>query len=251
MQCEGTKDIKVLQISCSDADRELPPLRAAIEAMKKSLQTTGQISPIGVHPVTRNTYRVIVGATRFRAASELGWTTIRASIWNGSANDFLIHQLAENVERRDLSAEQRRNMRAKIRELQRQQVANVKAAKGGRGRKGGLREAARDAGIPRATARRRAGKLGHNIESGPVSAPAAEPQIAPLELTVPAPAAEPRTVPSASSAYATRKVTFDLKEAEYRPLIKKCEGERISISEGIRRAIREWIKPASVDQAAA
>jgi hypothetical protein len=41
--------------------------------------------------------------------------------------------------------------------------------KGSRGRKGGLAQAAREAGVERTTARRRAGKRGHNIESAQVS----------------------------------------------------------------------------------
>ena len=43
------------------------------------------------------------------------------------------------------------------------------AGRDGRGRKGGLREAAREASVARMTAQRRAGKLAQNEIGGPVS----------------------------------------------------------------------------------
>jgi hypothetical protein len=56
-------------------------------------------------------------------------------------------------------------------------MAKVQPAKGGRGRIGGLRAAARDAGVSWGTARRRRrAKLGQNIESGPISDPVASSQ---------------------------------------------------------------------------
>lgn len=48
----------------------------------------------------------------------------------------------------------------------------VEPAKGGRGKKGGVREAARQAGVPETTARRRTDKPRHNTKNGAVSVPA-------------------------------------------------------------------------------
>jgi ParB-like chromosome segregation protein Spo0J len=223
MLCEKTKDIRVLSVSCSDDQRYLPPTSAAIEAMKESLKAHGQINPIGVYPITSNTYRLISGATRFRAASEMGWRTIRASIWSGSAVDYQIHELTENIDRRELDAKQRREMRAKIKELQRQQFANVAPSKGGRGRKGGLREAARQEGIPRTTAqdRQREAKLAENDDKRPVSA------------------AAPAAPPTPSSAFANKKYTIDIPLGDFRRLTVWCQRQNISIAEGMRRIIRE------------
>jgi len=227
MQCEQTRGIRVMQVSCDDTDRVLPPTRTAIEAMKESLRQSGQISEISVHPVTRNSYRVIAGATRLRAAAELGWKTIRASIWSGSAIDFQIHELTENVERRELTGKQRRDMRGKIKELQRQRLANVAPGKGGRGKKGGLREQAREMGVPRTTAqRRRETKVAQNIENGPVSAP-------PAETTK---AAQPVASPS---EFEKKKFTIEMTNGLFLRLVAWSEAENISVSEAIRRIIRE------------
>ena len=125
MICENTKDINVLHVACSDKERHLPPTSAAIAIMKLSLEKNGQINPIGVYPITRNTYRLISGATRFRAATELGWQKIRASIWSGTDIDFQLHELTENVDRRELSGKLRKEMKAKIKALQKLRLANV------------------------------------------------------------------------------------------------------------------------------
>lgn len=238
MRCEKTKDIAVVQISCSDDARYLPPTAAAVEAMKKSLQACGQINAIGVHPVTHNTYRVISGATRFRAASSSGWKTIRASIWVGSAADYEIHELTENADRRDVTAEQRREMRARVTELQRQRLADVEPSKGGRGKKGGLREAARQAGMPKSTAhdRQREAKLSENDDKRTVSAPDA-----------PTPAVAPVPAPTPASAYARTKVTFELTLGDYRRLCALCDRTNISQSEMLRRFVRAGLDSAEAD----
>jgi hypothetical protein len=169
MKHERTRDITIMNVSYSAADRYLKPSRDAIREMKLSLQLTGQISPIGVYPITTHKFRLIYGATRFVAAMELGWKTILASVFSGHPDDFRIYELSENVERRDLSTEQRQAMKKEILELQSKRLAEVEPAVGGRGHKGGLREAARRAGISEPTARRR--KLRQNDSSDAVSDP--------------------------------------------------------------------------------
>jgi ParB-like nuclease domain len=211
MQYERTKDIKVLQISCSDSERYLPPEPIAVETMKKLLRDLGQIHPISVYPITRNSYRLISGATRFRAAVALQWKTIRASIWTGSAIDFEIHELAENVGRHELSAAKRKEMRAKIKELQARQLANIAPSKGGRGKKGGLADAARQADMPRSTAQRRQAKPAHNPKSGQVS------------------------------RFATYKFAFEMPMPDYERLVEWCRAQNISRSDGLRRVLREWL----------
>jgi hypothetical protein len=167
MRRVATREIKVLHVACGDGDRYLKPTPEAVEAMKKSLQEHGQINPISVYQIVRGKYRLIAGATRFRAASALHWDTILATIWSGSSLDFKIHELIENVDRRELAASQRREIKVKIKELQRERMAAVVPAEGGRGHKGGIREAARQMGIPEATAR----KLRQDHGSDAVSKP--------------------------------------------------------------------------------
>lgn len=126
MQYEQTKDIRIMQISCNDDGRFLPVTRAAIDVMKRSLEEHGQMNPISVYPVSRGTYRVIAGATRFRAASELKWDTIRATIWTGSALDFQILELADNL---DCHPGKRRAIKSRMIKLQHERAAALKAAR--------------------------------------------------------------------------------------------------------------------------
>lgn len=226
MTCEQTKQIKVLQISCRDSDRHLPPQRSAIEAMKKSLEAVGQVTPISVYPITRNTYRVITGATRFRAAAELRWKTISASIWSGSVIDFQLHELVENVDRRELTGKQRREMRMKIKQLQAEKLANVAPAKGGRGNKGGVREEARQMGISKGTSyrRQRDNKLPHIPESGAVSdSPSAA-------LSTPASAPVPPTM---------HKTATNLPDDDFRWFQDWCNKHDMNIAEGLRHLVRQ------------
>jgi hypothetical protein len=220
MQCERTIDIKVHSVSCSDEDRHLPPTKEAIEAMKESLTAHGQILPIGVYPVARNSYRLIVGATRFRAASELGWENIRASIWIGTTLEFQLYELVENVNRRELTGKQRREMRAKIKDLQRQRLANVEPSKGGRGHRGGVSEAARQAGVSETTARRRRTetqtetKPRQNTTSGEVSAVAK------------------------SRQQREQKITSSLPIEEFSRFKALCDQLKLNIADEVRYCIR-------------
>jgi ClpX C4-type zinc finger/ParB-like nuclease domain len=137
-------------------DRYLPPTEASIKSMMLSLEKLGQIAPIVARKVASDKYQLVVGATRFAAARELGWTHIQASIV--TADNELEYQLAEideNWERRELSKEERAKMREDRIELQRKIMAEVQPAKGGRGKRGGIREAARQAGVSRTTAYRK------------------------------------------------------------------------------------------------
>lgn len=221
MQHEKTKEVKVVQISCSDSDRHLPPSRKAIDTIKKSLEENGQINPISVYPVTHNSYRVIAGATRFRAASELGWQMIRVSVWSGSTIDFQLHELIENLDRRELSGAQRKEMRYKIKHLQKDRLANVQPCKGGRGNKGGASEAAREMGVSRRTVgRRQEDKGGHNEEDAQVSGTA--------QSTLPP-----------SAAFATQKFSVSIPAGELYRLDEWCDGHNLSRSEAVRRFIRD------------
>src|SRR5262245_33896844 len=134
MRRVATREIKVLHVACGDGDRYLKPRPDAIEAMKKSLQEHGQINPISVYQIVRGKFRLIAGATRFRAASALHSNTILTIIWSGSNLDYIIHELTENADRRELTGLQRREIKTKIRELQRERLAAVVPAEGGRGK---------------------------------------------------------------------------------------------------------------------
>ena len=77
-------------------------------------------------------------------------------------------ELTENIERQDLTTRQRSAMRARRGELLRELMALAPPSNGGRGKTGGLRQAARAAEMPETTARREA-KLRQNRDSRAVS----------------------------------------------------------------------------------
>jgi ParB-like nuclease domain len=141
--------------------------------MAASLGNIGQIAPIVARHVTTKSCRLVAGATRLEAAKRLGWPRIQASIVVADNElEYRMAEIDENWERRDLTAEERSKMRRDRADLQRRLMALIKPAKGGRGRKGGIRAAAREAGISHVTAlrRRKANKVVQNSEPVPVSA---------------------------------------------------------------------------------
>lgn len=174
LQYKESKDIKCLSIAVKD--RYLQPTDKNIKNLMKSLTDVGQLQPISVSPITMNSYRLIAGATRLEAALNLGWKTIRAQIcYCDHPNEFKIAELAENLDRKDLSGAQRVAMRKKREEYQREMVEAAKkvvapSSKGGRGKKGGERAATEQAGVPRSTYkdRERKAKLVGNSGSRPV-----------------------------------------------------------------------------------
>jgi hypothetical protein len=166
---EATRRIQIANISTSE--RFYKPSPKQIDEMAASLKAIGQLTAIMVHPVTRTSWRIVAGGTRLLAAFKLGWTHIRADIISGSADDYRIIELTENAERRNLTAAQRKQARAELRKLIREKLAGAKAAKGGRGKKGGLSEAAREMGVARSTAQDASKKPAGNTENRHVSAP--------------------------------------------------------------------------------
>ena len=166
-----TKMIDVTSIKIEE--RILKPTKARVAAMAKSLSSDlGQLYPILITKHLR-CWRVVAGATRLMAARELGWDQIEATII-GADNEYeyKLIEIAENLERDDLSDVERKRLKDKERELRAQRIehfekltrgetpdAPPRKAKGGRGRKGGVRNAARKAGVASSTAHDQLNKL--------------------------------------------------------------------------------------------
>lgn len=77
----------------------------SLEELAASIEANGLIHAITVEPLGDGTYRVVVGERRTRAYLLLGKTTIQAKIRDDLRNPKtrLIYQVAENVNRSDLS----------------------------------------------------------------------------------------------------------------------------------------------------
>ena len=228
---EGTREINCLSISVGE--RFMAPTPEQIKAMAASMaQPQGQVTPIIVTNVTRMTYRLVAGATRLRAAIDiLRWKKIRVEVIYGDELDYKVIELTENLDRRDLTAKQRKDMRKRRVELQRELLARVKLAKGGRGNKGGLREAARAAGMPETTAR----KLRQNIEGRAVYA---VPEQA-LAASVPATSTQPRSV---AGEFAKKQVSVKFSILEYGMLSATADARRIAMAELIRQIVHDFLQ---------
>jgi hypothetical protein len=167
----------------------------------------------------------------FEAAKRLGWKTIRADIISVDHElQYAMVELSENLDRRDLTAEQRRRMKEHLRDCQTRLMESIAPAKGGRGKKGGKSDAARKAGMSRPTAQRRA-KAAHNTHNGQVSADASEPA-----------AADKPAVAAAKSQWERHKIVFDMSVGDVRALDAFIAANHYeSRSECIRDAVRKFI----------
>jgi ParB family chromosome partitioning protein len=77
-----------------------------LSELEASLRTTGLLQPITVRKVATDSYELIMGERRLRAASQIGWTDIPAVVKDGSDVDdraILTLALVENLQRTDLN----------------------------------------------------------------------------------------------------------------------------------------------------
>jgi ParB-like chromosome segregation protein Spo0J len=170
----GTKLIDIDSIK--SVDRIIAPTKTRIDSMARSLSgPLGQLEPIIVSKYLNSAWKIVAGATRYAAAVQLGWKQIEATII-AADNDFeyQLIEITENLDRHDLSNSERANLKAKedsickqrlafFDELMNHPIAGTEAqaapaphrATGNPpGRpKGGVRDAARKAGVPESTAR--------------------------------------------------------------------------------------------------
>jgi hypothetical protein len=170
------KEIETRPVSVGNihiVDRIMSPTKTRVDAMARSLSgPLGQLQPILVTKYLHSAWKVVTGATRLLPAKQLGWKQIRATIVSADNDiEYRLIEIAENLDRHDLSKTERAQLKAKNKELHAQRLAEFERqltendapkAKGGRGKKGGVRDAARKAGVPLATAQRRIGKPTQN-----------------------------------------------------------------------------------------
>jgi hypothetical protein len=154
-------------------DRQNPPTEQQIKALAELIQQDGeQRNPILVRQVTPKTYKVVCGATRVLALRLLDWPKVRAQIVSSACwSDYQIAELSDDLSSKQLTREQQAETARKLKELRQKAAAaagSVEKAKGGRGKRGGVAEAARQAGVSRYTAMR-ANKPVRNEPSAQVS----------------------------------------------------------------------------------
>src|SRR5262245_38266250 len=183
------KETRQLPVMAVDVGkRRYPPSETRVKKLAAAMLADGvQLEPIVVRRVTRDTFKIVCGAARLLAARRLNWPTVNAQIVGGLPIDYDIAEVAENFDRGDLTRKQRSEIQRELKQLRKQreteQLANVEPCKGGRGHKGGTREAARQMEIPESTARvRQQNKVRKNESSCAVSGdtpPEPEPETPP------------------------------------------------------------------------
>jgi len=85
--------------------------RTGIDALAASMATNGLLQPVvvaGWPDATRaGYYRVVAGERRVRAAASLGWAEIDVVVLSPGSRRFVL-SVTENIQRRDLTREERR-----------------------------------------------------------------------------------------------------------------------------------------------
>ena len=133
----------------------------AVEGLKASITKLGLLTPITVYLDEKTGKpKLSVGGQRLEAARRLGWTFIPAIIVEWEPDQRRRWELSENVDRAELTALERAEQIAELIRLEvrpspdEELTQPVSVSKGGRGKKGGIRNAAKNLGLNREEARR-------------------------------------------------------------------------------------------------
>ncbi len=98
------RDIQVGQISSNPFQPRKNFSQAELLELQESLKTSGLLQPVTVRPAKSGTgYELIAGERRFRAAANLGWSTISAVVKDLDDREMLTLALVENLQRFDLN----------------------------------------------------------------------------------------------------------------------------------------------------
>lgn len=77
--------------------------KAALDELCESIKQYGVIQPINVRKISGNSYELVAGERRLRAATLAGLSEIPAIVVNVDDNDSAVMALIENLQREDLS----------------------------------------------------------------------------------------------------------------------------------------------------
>lgn len=133
----------------------------AVEGLTASMTKLGLQTPITVYLDEKTGQPTLsVGRHKLEAARRLGWKAIAAIIVGWEPDQRRRWELSENVDRAELTVLERAEQIAELIKLEvrpspdEELTQPVSVSKGGRGRKGGIRHAAKELGLNREEARR-------------------------------------------------------------------------------------------------
>lgn len=145
-------------------DRYRRASEADVDRLAGSIRDIGLRTPISIRYRTEedgaNVFEIpvlVTGLTRLRAVQKLGWEKVEAFVTDGDETDARMWEIAENLHRAELTALERDEQVAewvKLADKKVRQADAVSPPKGGRGKQGGTRAAARELGLSEPDARR-------------------------------------------------------------------------------------------------
>lgn len=146
------KPIAIAEIEVLPCGRDLR-IDGIVDLMQ-SMERLGLLNPIGVRLIEEKP-RLVYGRHRLVAAGQLGWAAIDSHIIEADDRRARMAEIAENLHRSELTAQDRADQIAAWIKLCDEEVSAQVAQKTGPGRpEGGLSAAARELGIDRDAARR-------------------------------------------------------------------------------------------------
>lgn len=127
-ESEPFREIRLDQIVPNRRQPRRDFSEAELQELQLSMQVSGLLQPIAVRPAKDGGFELIAGERRFRAATNLGWTSIPAFIRDVNDEQLLSLALVENLQRENLNPiEEAQGYRQLINEfgLAHQQVAQA------------------------------------------------------------------------------------------------------------------------------
>jgi ParB/RepB/Spo0J family partition protein len=91
-----------------------------LEQLKVSIKDNGLISPIALQTLKNGSFRLLAGERRLQACTDLGWEEIDAKIWTDELSELDVRciELAENLDRKDFTWQEKVRLEAHIHALQ-------------------------------------------------------------------------------------------------------------------------------------
>ncbi len=107
VKTEGSSSINEIELSKISVNPSQPRRefdQAALEELAESIKEIGIIQPITLRMISENSYQIIAGERRYRAALLAGLTTITAYIRTVDDENVMEMALIENIQREDLNS---------------------------------------------------------------------------------------------------------------------------------------------------
>ncbi len=97
-------DIELKKIHPNRLNPRLGFTKVGLDELADSIKQVGLLEPIIVRPTDSDTFEVVVGERRYRAAQQVGLDKVPAIITNYSDEEVMEINLVENIQREDLTA---------------------------------------------------------------------------------------------------------------------------------------------------